>query len=414
MAGVWVLVVALMMVACVPTAAAPTDTAPLDGSPGPAATAPAPPTATTPVTVASSRPPVISSFAASTTAAPSPLTTALVWSISDPDGSPLTCRLNLDNDAAYEAVVSPCTSAHSRTRTFTGAGVRPVTLQVTDGVHAVIASLTLTIAVPSADQFSITLRIAPGMSASQTLAFTSAKAKWESIIRTGVPDQPPVSLPANYCSPTSNTPAYTGGIDDIFIEAQIAPIDGPGGTVGQAGPCWFRPESGLPIYGVMRFDIADVARLEAGGLLTSTILHEMGHALGVGQAWSSALLKDPGTTNPTFTGPAAVGRWSELGGTGNVPVENTGGPGTANMHWRDGIFGTELMTGYISAGNQLSALTAASLADLGYGVNLAAADSYTPASLRSLMEAFSLDPARQRDGTEIHDGIEGVTRRGAP
>jgi hypothetical protein len=66
-----------------------------------------------------------------------------------------------------------------------------------------------------------------------------------------------------------------------------------------------------------------------------------------------------------------------LGGTGNVPVENTGGLGTRNGHWRETTFGNELMTGFLNSGkNPLSRLTIASLRDLGYIVNLSVADPY--------------------------------------
>ena len=64
----------------------------------------------------------------------------------------------------------------------------------------------------------------------------------------------------------------------------------------------------------------------------------------------------------------------------SVPVENTGGSGTADAHWRESVFGNELMTGWLNSGitNPLSRITVASMADLGYQVNMNAADSYTP------------------------------------
>jgi hypothetical protein len=53
-------------------------------------------------------------------------------------------------------------------------------------------------------------------------------------------------------------------------------------------------------------------------------------------------------------------------------VENTGGTGTADAHWREETFGQELMTGYISnADNPLTGMTIGSLQDLGYTVSLA-------------------------------------------
>jgi len=62
-------------------------------------------------------------------------------------------------------------------------------------------------------------------------------------------------------------------------------------------------------------------------------------------------------------------------------VENTGGSGTRNAHWRESILGSELMTGWVGPGANLpmSRITIGSLADIGYSVNFAAADNFTPA-----------------------------------
>ena len=71
-----------------------------------------------------------------------------------------------------------------------------------------------------------------------------------------------------------------------------------------------------------------------------------------------------------------------------VPVENTGGEGTADGHWRESVFKNELMSGFIAAsGNPLSRLTAASLQDLGYKVNLSAAEPYSLPNLQLLAES---------------------------
>jgi hypothetical protein len=76
-----------------------------------------------------------------------------------------------------------------------------------------------------------------------------------------------------------------------------------------------------------------------------------------------------------------------------VPVENTGGPGTADGHWRETVFRNELMSGFISAaGNPLSRLTAASLGDMGYKVDLAAAEPYVLPNLTELAEEGTLVP----------------------
>jgi hypothetical protein len=66
-----------------------------------------------------------------------------------------------------------------------------------------------------------------------------------------------------------------------------------------------------------------------------------------------------------------------------VPVENTGGPGTADGHWRESVFDRELMTGTLDGGvaNPLSVISLASMADIEYRrVNYAAADAYVVAN----------------------------------
>ncbi len=139
----------------------------------------------------------------------------------------------------------------------------------------------------------------------------------------------------------------------------------------------------LPYLGTMQFDSADVARMVAEGSFEDVILHEMGHVIGIGTLWSLLdLVRGLGTTDPTFVGANAVREYQELSGTqaAAVPVEATGGAGTAGGHWRESVFGAELMTGYAEpAGTPMpiSQLTIGSLQDIGYAVNYDAADPYT-------------------------------------
>jgi Leishmanolysin len=171
-------------------------------------------------------------------------------------------------------------------------------------------------------------------------------------------------------------------VDDLVIHATGMNIDGPGRQLGGAFPDAFRAGSRLPYHGNMRFDTADLAVMEADGTLLSVILHEMAHILGFASLWSAkGLLVNAGTVNVGFTGPQAVAAYNEIFGTTAtaVPVESGGGAGTANGHWRETVFGNELMTGFVGPGllNPLSRITIASMADLGYTVNFAAADPYT-------------------------------------
>ncbi|MCI0458891.1 MAG: hypothetical protein L0Z62_18180, partial [Gemmataceae bacterium] len=133
----------------------------------------------------------------------------------------------------------------------------------------------------------------------------------------------------------------------------------------------------------MEFDTADLATLEASGQLYDVVLHEMGHLFGIGTIWQAlGLLTGAGTTNPRFLGARATAEYNALFGTSatSVPVEGRPSPvGSRDGHWRESVFGNELLTPYISgSSNPLSRVTVAALADLGYTVNLSAADTYAP------------------------------------
>jgi len=218
---------------------------------------------------------------------------------------------------------------------------------------------------PTAGGFTIQLRMTGLTSAQQTI-FQQAAARWQQIITGDLPNA-----------------TYNGvAVDDLLIDASATSIDGAGGILGQAGPDRFRSGTSLPYHGVMQFDTADLASLQAGGGLLYTVMHEMGHVLGIGTIWSTkGLLSGAGTSNPRFTGAQATAQYNAIFGTNatGVPVENSGGSGTRDSHWRETTFGNELMTGYLNNGvNPVSRVTIASLADMGYQVNISRADSYSP------------------------------------
>ena len=170
-------------------------------------------------------------------------------------------------------------------------------------------------------------------------------------------------------------------IDDLVILVALFD-EGPGGTLAQAGPCQVRRGSDqdlLPIIGFMAFDIQDIDALAAGGQLAETALHEIGHVMGIGSLWNPPatfgippLIRGEGTADPFFVGPLAIQAFDDAGGTtyqGNkVPVENTGGSGTADSHWRESVFDDELMTGFaeVNPGEKLSMVTIQSLLDIGW------------------------------------------------
>ncbi len=213
--------------------------------------------------------------------------------------------------------------------------------------------------------------------------FTNAARMWELIITGDVADQ-------------SNV-AGIGFVDDLYIAASAVAIDGVGNTLGQAGPDIVRLNN-ISTTGIMEFDVADLPGLVADGSITSTILHEMGHVLGLGTLWENVNLvtKIIDNTKPTgidyhYVGAAALAEYRVLSnnfGATFIQVESTlGGAGTIGGHWDETIFGDECMTGYVAAGfNPLSRMTIGALRDQGYQVDLGCADPYflasTPLALR--------------------------------
>lgn len=234
-----------------------------------------------------------------------------------------------------------------------------------------IGTLGSPITTPS--QFSIVLNLPSSVTTNERAEFDSAATKWESVITGDLPD---VVVPG------------TGTIDDLVVNVNVHPIDGIGGTLGQTVINVQRQDATmLPALVTIDIDSADLAQLETSGQLQDTILRELGHALGFGTIWAQrGLLVGAGTTNPRFLGSQATAEYDSRFNTSepNVPVENVGGAGSADAHWRESKFGNELMSSVLNANsNPLSRVTIASMADLGYQVDFSQADQYTPPTLGS-------------------------------
>jgi hypothetical protein len=229
-------------------------------------------------------------------------------------------------------------------------------------------SLTITGTAGVASQFQIVVNFPDAtLTASQKAIFTIAAQRWSQVITGDLPD---VNV------------AGHGLVDDLVIDATAPAIDGVGQILGQAGPSSLRSGSLLPAAGSMEFDSADVASLEAAGQLDEVILHEMGHVLGIGSIWTAkGLLTGTGGADPRYTGAQATAAYQSVFNTAitSIPVENTGAAGTRDSHWRETVFNNEIMTGFLNGpASPLSRVTAASLADLGYVVNIDGAEIYTP------------------------------------
>lgn len=217
--------------------------------------------------------------------------------------------------------------------------------------------------------------------------FISAANRLHGLVTADIADITLTNFDASGCGATGVTLNET--VDDILIYASVTTIDGPGKILGSAGPCIIRSTSRLAVIGVMRFDVDDLNTLKTTGRLESVILHEMLHIVGIGTVWrSKGFISGAGTPDPRYTGPLATARCNTVGGQAvcgsSVPIENSGGSGTIESHWREATFDGELMTGFAEAAGvpmPLSQITAGSLEDFGYSVNYLAVDPYTVPSL---------------------------------
>ena len=239
-------------------------------------------------------------------------------------------------------------------------------------------------------EFNIELQFVAEVSDLVNEAFVRAVQRWERVIVGDLPDVPSADVPCG------TEHRVRGGVDDLVIFVEVKPIDGPQRILGAAAPCAVRRADGLPLAGLMQFDEVDLEDFARRGRLEEIVLHEMGHVLGIGSLWPNrGLLRDrsPGdneNVDTWFAGEAAIEAFDQVGGGqyqgAKVPVENVGGEGTANGHWRDAVLGTELMTSFMSGQRgELSIVTIASLRDLGYQVDMSQADDYSwPPPLRLL------------------------------
>ena len=244
--------------------------------------------------------------------------------------------------------------------------------------------------------FDIDLRFlgtepAPG----QARTIRAAARTWERVITGGLPPRNILASDEWQCEP--GDPSLFGvHIDDLLINIRMEPIDGPGAVLAVAGPCRVRKENDLPYLGDVLFDTADLQSMEQAGVLGDTALHEIAHVLGfgLGPLWDG-LLEEPSVgsfgagvsgQDTHFRGAAAVAAFDRAGGTSyagsKVPVENDTsryGRGALDTHWRESVFGAELMTTAVVIADgpePLSEVTIAALEDLGYQVDYRRAQRY--------------------------------------
>ena len=238
-----------------------------------------------------------------------------------------------------------------------------------------------------------------------------AAHQWEAILRdTELPDITHTHEAPLVCHGLS-TGTAVAGVDDLMVLVSIGRIDGYGAARGGASVCLVREGSLLPVAGTIRLDQEDLFAMSDNDV-KDIMLHDLGHTLGIGMIWSARdLLRSPATSPASpdahFTGAQAVAAFNAAGGTTHtgprVPVEHLGGP-LISLHWRESVFGSELMSPVQNANirDPLSEVTIQSLNDLGYTADASLAEPY------QLPGAAGAGTARRSDSGRMIDLSEDV------
>ena len=299
---------------------------------------------------------------------------------SDPDGDPLSYEVRTSAPDVLAAEVS----GRAVQLAALAPGMATVTVTARNP-RGRAAALRFGVTVPN--RFDIDMHFAGTVTERRRAAVLEAADVWMAVLAgTELPEVPVDDQLECF---GANTTEPVGTIDDLMILVEFRDIDGPGRTLAQAGVCRMRDGSMLPVVSVAFFDAADFDGLIDSGDATELAVHEIAHALGFGLLWRPLdLLRDPafgvGAIDAHFVGPLATAAFDAAGGTdytggAKVPVENLGGAGAANLHWRGSVLAGELMRPLNRIGSRetFSAITIQSMADLGYIVDDSLAEPYT-------------------------------------
>lgn len=246
--------------------------------------------------------------------------------------------------------------------------------------------------------YDIELRFVGTVSSSLRSIARSARDRWERALVGDLPDvSVQDSIDLDQCYQEDTGAGRRGApVDDLLLLVRSDSIDGDGGVLAQAGPCFVRISESdpgvppLPVVGAMLVDSADAGGSD-GGTVEEIVVHEIAHVLGFGVLWNYRggdgqgpyqLLEGAGSEDPVLKGAAAIEKFREVGGDDYdgepVPVANQGGPGTRDSHWRESVFVNELLTGFINPrlDNPLSVVTLGAMADMFYAVDYGEADPF--------------------------------------
>lgn len=133
-------------------------------------------------------------------------------------------------------------------------------------------------------------------------------------------------------------------VEGMEARLVIRTFDGPGGALGLTDVC-AQKTGGMSLLAGITIDASDIPSLATSGNLVDVLTHELLHALGVGffGPWSAFVL-DRSVPDPRYGGVWGISAYQSLGGLdATVPVANGVGEAPGD-HWRESVFGRELMT----------------------------------------------------------------------
>ncbi len=147
------------------------------------------------------------------------------------------------------------------------------------------------------------------------------------------------------------------GTDIVMRLGVFTDPDPNSGTIAQAWTPYAR--KGV-LYGRVEFNSRYLGRFSPSET-AGTVVHELGHTLGMGWArWMKLFNQSDGTFLPK-----AVKSCPDLQG---MLVELDGGPGTELCHWDEETFGAELMTGYKDVAEHVLPVTVEVMDQFGHSI----------------------------------------------
>ena len=274
-----------------------------------------------------------------------------------------------------------------------------VNLDVSGGRHYIVVNAAetfaggvLAVSIGEPARFNIDIVYESTPTIAETEIIEEAVARWESVI---VGDMPEFrfydDVILDNCGAEPLTLERGVSVDDVQLRVDLLDTDE---YIYTQTICYYRISTGLPIVSAIGVDFDRIAGFTSSREdVVNIVASAIGQALGKHE-WLYGEVHDlvrnrsaewrggtPGADSH-FVGPKAVAAFDAAGGTayrgGKVPLQNDGEYGT-DARWRGSVFGRELLSSTYTWGEShpLSAITVQSFADLGYVVDVEAADAYT-------------------------------------